>query len=167
MSVVIAKKMPWKIIIWADQQITVWWWNKDVKPDNKPVKLHECNWVIFWSAWDLAESNAMRMYLEEYEPKKIVWEKSLIEFIHTFKERWKNYWVEDVSNQYIFCIWWKIFTYWEYVVEEVDTFCAIWCWAFMAMACMEMNPDVKEALKAVCKYDNFCSEPLIFKEILC
>lgn len=166
MSVIAVRVEKNKIIIGSDQQLSRGNSYKEISNKNKPVKLHECNWVIFGAAGVLTESNILKLFLETYEPKKIIDEKSLMDFMNNFKERGKDYWIEKVDNQYIFVVWNKVFNYWDYEVSMVDDFSAIGCGQFLAMACMSTWAWVEQALKATCKYDMFCSEPLIIKTIL-
>lgn len=165
MSVIAVRVEKDKIIIGSDQQISYWYMHKDKKDEQNPVKLHECNGVVFWWAGSLKEINLMKMYLETYEPKKIVDAKTLMDMINLMKTWAKDYDVDSIENQYLFVVWGRCFYYCENDVLLVHDYYAIWSWSMLAMACMSVWASVNEALKAACKYDLFCSEPLIIKTI--
>lgn len=167
MSVIAVKKMGNKIVIWSDQQVT--WGFEEKHTSNTPCKLHKCWDVIFWAAWEAATVWPMKIFLETYEPKKLVSPKDVMDMIKQFKERAKDYEVWDSvekNNSFIFVSNDKIFSYCSWCVEEVEDFWAIWSGAMKAMACLSVWATLENSLKAVCKYDLYCSEPLVIVETL-
>ncbi len=166
MSVIAVKKTKDQIIIGSDQQITRWYDEKHTSIH--PCKLHKCWDLVFWSAGDLANIWPMKIFLETYEPKKLNSPKEIFEMMKQFKERGKDYNIGDdfmKENDFIFVSNWKIFSYCSWCVEEVNDYRAIGSGAMKAMACMFLWSTVEACLKAVCKYDLHCSEPLVLIEI--
>lgn len=163
MSVVAAKILKNKIVIWSDQQATYW---HDMKNDhNKPIKLHQCWDFIVWTCWTLWESKKIKMFLDSYEPKDIHDERWIFSMMKQFKERWKDYELDDIENVYIFVCNWKVFEYEKWYCAQVDKNCAIWSWAVKAMIWMDLCDDMETVLSTVCKHDLYCSEPLIIIEV--
>ena len=164
MSIVAVKVLKNKIVKWSDQQVT--YSMSEMKNDhNKPVKLHRCWDIVFWSCWSSWEANKMKMFLDSYEPKDINNERWIFSMIKQFKERWKDYELEDIENVYVFVCNWKVFSYEKWFCEQIEDNFAIWSWRVKAMIAMEFSNDMELILQAVCKHDLYCSEPLIIIEV--
>lgn len=164
MTVIAVKKENNKIIIWSDSQWTMWSHKSNLQDNTKLFNLWD---IIFWSSWLFSESNFMNIYLLENKPTL----KTEIDFAKFFCnfEKWlsvqTNWNINKSENSYIFIVNWKIFKIWKFEIIEIKDFRAIWSGWIQALMGLELWFDVEKTLKAVCKYDLFCNEPINIIEI--
>jgi len=169
MSVIVVKKYPDKIVIGSDSQVTNWW-NKDI--EEKPTKLVDLGDIVVGSAGSGRVVKLLHIYISQRKITKLNDEVDILNFIRDF-EKWirENTSSTDVTvsnNQFIFIKDDKVWLVSEgCYIQEIDKFTAIGTGYDKALVALELGHDVEETIKAVCKFDLFCSEPvnIIVKDI--
>jgi len=170
MSVIVVKKYPDKIVIGSDSQTTVAFWNKEIP--EKPIKLVDLGDVVVGSAGQSKVTKLLHTYINQRKITKLHDEVDILNFIRDF-EKWikENTSSTDISvsyNDFIFIKDDKIWLVSEgCYIKEIEDFTAIGSGYDKALIALELGHDVEETVRAVCKFDLFCSEPvnIIVKEI--
>lgn len=162
MSIIIAKKLDDKIIIGSDSQTTNGW-NKQNRIE--PIKLVDLGDIVVGSAGSVKTSKLLHLYISQHKINKLDDEVDILKFLTDF-EKWIRENTNDngfslVSNEFIFVKGNKIWKVEEgYLIEKISDFCAIGSAYDKALVALELGHSVEETLRAVCKYDLFCSEPI-------
>lgn len=162
MSIIIAKKLDKKIIIGSDSQTTRGW-NKEIRVE--PTKLVDLGDIVVGSAGLVKTSKLLHLYISQHKINKLNDEVDILKFLTDF-EKWIRENTNDTgfsltSNQFIFIKGNKIWKVEEgYLIEKVSDFCAIGSGYDKALIALELGHSVEETLRAVCKYDLYCSEPI-------
>ncbi len=162
MSIIVVKKYPDKIVLGCDSQATHWW-NKQITEE--PVKLVDLGDIVVGSAGFVKVTKLLHTYISQRKVTKLHDEVDILNFIKDFEK-----WIKDNTvgsdikmsdNEFIFVKDDKIWTVKEgYLIEEVEHFTAIGSGYDKALMALELGHDVEETVKAVCKFDLFCSEPV-------
>lgn len=162
MSIIVVKKYTDKIVIGCDSQTTQWW-NKNIREE--PIKLVDLGDIVVGSAGMVKTTKLLHSYINQRKVTKLHDEIDILNFIRDF-EKWikentgdTNFSIQE--NSFIFVKDSNVWTVREgYLIEEVKKFAAIGSGHDKALIALELGHEVEETLKAVCKFDLYCSEPI-------
>lgn len=161
MTVIAVKKEKDCIYLWSDLQ-TTYWYNKE-KSQWKITKVNDSFYI--WSAWFSKINNLVGLFCENYKLKDNT-EREIIRFFNNFENRLDKETNKSTlkDNNFIIVSDWKIYNFNDFYLKEIDDFYAIWSWWDKALMWFELWMNIEKVLKAVCKYDLYCNEPIqIFK----
>jgi ATP-dependent protease HslVU (ClpYQ) peptidase subunit len=162
MSIIVVKKYNDKIVLGCDSQTTQWW-NKNIREE--PIKLVDLGDIIVGSAGMVKTTRLLHTFINQRKITKLHDEVDILNFIRDFEK-----WIKDntssgdvtmTENEFIFVKEDRVWIVREgYLIQEVENFAAIGSGYDKALIALELGHDVEETVKAVCKFDVFCSEPV-------
>lgn len=166
-SIVIVKKETNKITIGCDSQET---FGDGYQVNLGNSKIKEVDKGIYVaSVGDANLSNLLYTYLERFSLSSITNSFELVEFFREFSE-WATKYLEvppDKTSlislcQFILIINEDVWFFSDYYTRKIENgeYYAIGAGSPAAFACMHVGASVEDALKAVCKVDIYCSEPI-------
>jgi len=164
MSIIVVKKYEDKIVLGCDSQTTQWW-NKNTNTREEPIKLVDLGDVVVGSAGMMKVTKLLHTYINQRKVTKLHDEVDILNFIRDF-EKWikENTSGTETSvseNSFIFVKEDRVWTVRDgFLIEEVQRFAAIGSGYDKALIALELGHDVLETVKAVCKFDLYCSEPV-------
>jgi ATP-dependent protease HslVU (ClpYQ) peptidase subunit len=164
MSVVACKIYDSTIKFGADSVITYYDATKAVGQTSF-VKLTKIKDMIIGAVGDCEEASMFYVFLKTHNPKSASVDDILelvVEFAAWKKERQGEH---KIENWYVLGLPGKAFSIGGFFVDEIKTHVAVGSGYSFALAAMEMGLNPFEAVKVACKYNIYCSEPIIEIEI--
>lgn len=174
MSVILIKKEKESIIVGADSQETSGESRQENIYDAKLRKIEDGVYIA--GAGDGHIYSMLCAYAEENSLKEINTAMNLIKYFYKFNEWIMEIVTEEADmkmpsplqrSQYILIIDGRIWYFAGFYVREINEgeFHTIGSGSQAAAACMNLGVTIEEALKATCKVDIYCSEPIKILEI--
>lgn len=127
---------------------------------NKYTKLIETNNLIIGSAGTAQESSLLWVFCNTHKPEQAT-ESSLISFFAEFSD-WKNNKTGSsaLENEYIIIVDKKVFSVYNFFVEEIFNYTAIGAGMYFALAALHLGHTVQKAVETACELSLYCEPPI-------
>lgn len=175
MSIVVVEKKKDEIIIASDTQQTI---GEYITISNSGVKIREVRGIVIGSAGYVHIASLLESFIEKSDPEEVKNLNNTSDFIHFFSS-FKKY-IEDIYgeedeskvkpvlyNEFIIIINDRVWLFNGFEVREIkeNQFHAIGSGTQAAYTAKYFTDDIEHIIKAVCKVDLYCSEPIEVKKI--
>lgn len=127
---------------------------------NKHAKMKSINGMLIGTS-GTAEEGLMWLYAQNHCPLSNS-EKDILEFFVEFVSRKQGKSSSStLGNNYLFAYGGKVFLIENFLVLEVDKFCAIGAGADYALAALYLDQTPTEAVRVACKLSCYVAEPIV------
>lgn len=161
MSIVAVKKLEKGFEI-ASDSITVRGYTKRKGDYSNSPKLFKSNGLIIGGVGTAEETSLLQIFCGTHKPSAAS-EYALLEFLSEFadwkKKKTNNY--NGVENPYLICFEGRIFSAYDFFIEEILTFEAIGAGMDYALAAMHLGHGVRQAVESAIELCVYCEKPII------
>jgi ATP-dependent protease HslVU (ClpYQ) peptidase subunit len=168
MSVVAVKRLKDKIVMSADNQVTIGWGNKVTGDEisKEPAKIFRNENMLVGTAGYTYAFSLFRIYCKNRKPASANVE-GILEFLSEFLD-WAKKKDSDfkLNNDFLIVFEDHIFHTDCLDVNEINEFSAIGCGMFLALGALSQGASTEEAIKVAIKYDTYCGGDVITYEML-